>query len=240
MKKPHKERDPARTKKVLAFLSDGFDDYIAARVLFLAQLPQQAAILSSTAIEKCFKAILAFRGNESHGHLKTAHWNAVQNFDKEVFGDLDREFIELNRKAYRLRYTDDVPPEFNLVIASREFLAELDYTIAKISLAFTAEQNGKVQKTPYQTALDSGNDRLAVENHVISKQSRDEFIYGSPQFIYEVRNDPFRGLVEITYTTQSPPKVPGFLRPGFVPLDGKGGEYELSHSQILRPPPYEH
>src|SRR2546423_1755333 len=95
MKRPHQEHDPTRTKRVRSFLSDGFNDYIAARVLFLAQLPQQGAILSSTAIEKCFKAVLAFRGNESHGHLKNAHWNAIQNFDKEVFGDLDRDFIEL-------------------------------------------------------------------------------------------------------------------------------------------------
>ena len=66
--KPWKQRSPERTRKVRSFLRDAFSDYIGARVLLLAQLPQQGAILSSTAIEKSIKAMLAFQGNESRGH----------------------------------------------------------------------------------------------------------------------------------------------------------------------------
>lgn len=123
---------PERVKRVQSFIADSVADDIASRVLFLAQLPQQGAILSSTAIEKSLKAILAFQGNVSHGHLKQAHWNGVKNFDAQLFEQLNQEFLELNRKAYLLRYTDDLPAGFNIVIASREFLAELDRTMAAI------------------------------------------------------------------------------------------------------------
>ena len=56
--------DRFRIKKINYFLEDAVNDYIASRTLFLAQLPVQASILSSTAIEKLIKAILALNGNE--------------------------------------------------------------------------------------------------------------------------------------------------------------------------------
>lgn len=121
MRKPRQEHDPERTKKLNSFLRDAFTDYVAARVLFLSRLPQQGATLSSTAIEKCIKAVMAFQGNESHGHLKAAHWNFLKSFDKSVFGKIDDDFLRLNQRAYSLRYTDDLPVDFNLVIARVNF-----------------------------------------------------------------------------------------------------------------------
>lgn len=74
--------DRVRIKKINYFLEDAVNDYIASRTLFLAQLPVQASILSSTAIEKLVKAILAINGNECKGHLKKAHRQALKNFDQ--------------------------------------------------------------------------------------------------------------------------------------------------------------
>jgi len=212
-------RNSARAKKLKSFLADGFNDYIGARVLFLEQLPKQGAILSSTAIEKCFKAFLAFGGNESHGHLKTAHWKAMQNFDRALFSKLDLSFIKLNQRAYKLRYTDGLPLDFNLIISSREFLAELDHTVSSMFERLTIEENGKAQQTPYEVALSTPDERLIKENHVIAREEKQAFILRRPQLVYEVRNDPVLGLIEVTYVTtnRSEFKGAGFLRPGLVP-----------------------
>jgi hypothetical protein len=186
MPKPRTIKDAGRVKKFQTFLADGFADYIAARVLLRSQLPKQGAILSSTAIEKCFKAILAFNGQESHGHLKTAHWNAVKSFDKRLFSDLDLGFIELNKKAYQLRYTDSLPPGFNLIIVSREFLAELDHTVSRIFAGFTVEDRGKRRQLAYDAALNSHDHRLVDDNHVIANQDKKAFIAKVPDFVYEM------------------------------------------------------
>lgn len=219
MARGRKVNDLERVKKLQSFLADAFHDYIAARALFRARLPKQAAILSSTAIEKCFKAILAFRGNESWGHLKAAHWNAVRNFDRELFSELDLDFIKLNQKAYELRYTDSLPVDFNLIIPSREFLAELDHSIDSIFRRFKIEVNGVVQPTPYEVALAARDRRVIDDNHIVSGHSKAEFIRQSGQFVYEVRHDPKLGVLEVTYETMptSEWKAAGFLRPGLVP-----------------------
>jgi hypothetical protein len=224
----------ADLKKVRSFLSDAFNDYIAARVLLLSRLPQQGAVLSSTAIEKYFKVILAFRGNESHGHLKSAHWKAVKNFDPRLFADLDLDFLELNRKSYRLRYTDDIPIGFNLVISTREFLSELDHTALAIQRSIVIKENGTPQKTEFDSLLTSRDERLWSENHVLLGTPKTQFIHQAPQFVYEMRNDSARGLLEATYTVEGLPKVSGFLRPGFVPKDATGMSYELAYVQSQR------
>ena len=175
MPKPRTIKDAGRVQKFQTFLADGFGDYIAARVVLRSQLPKQGAILSSTAIEKCFKAILAFNGQESDGHLKTAHWNGVKNFDKRLFSEFDMEFIEFNKKAYKLRYTDSLPPDFNLMIISREFLAELDHTVSCIFTRFTVEDRGQRRKSAYDAALSSNDSRLVDDNHVVSQEDKKAF-----------------------------------------------------------------
>lgn len=227
MPKPWKEREPKRVETARAFLRDAFSDYIAARVLFLAELPQQGAILSSTAIEKGVKAMLALRGNKSHGYLKSAHWNVLRT-GRDLGKLLDRDFVELNRRAYGLRYTDALAFELNFVIASREFLAEMDHTILSILSRFEIEPDGKPPQRPYEPILKKGNDRLLKDNHVLRGVPKVHFIYEQPQFVYELRRDTRRGLMEVTYKTSKVAKSEGFLRPGLVLL-GNQTDYDLSH-----------
>ncbi len=196
-------------------------------------MPQQAAILSSTAIEKSFKAILAFNGNESHGHLKTAHWKAVQNFNKNLFNKLNLDFLELNRKAYLLRYTDNLPIEFNIVIATREFLAELDHTFILIHEAFKIDGDNKDRKTKFQSLISSQDLRLLADNHVLLGVDKTSFIYDKPQFIYEVRKPKNRdGLLEILYVSSGKPEEPNFLRSGFTTIDPVKFIYKFSHMPL--------
>ena len=153
----------------------------------------------------------------------------MRNFDKELFSKLDYGFIELNRKAYLLRYTDDLPQNFNLVIASREFLAELDHTVLALQQRFSISQDGEPCRTKFQALLSARDSRIFSENHVLARTPKEDFIYQSPQYVYEVRNDGSRGLVEVNYMTTSKAIVAGFLRPGFTPKDNEHKSYELSH-----------
>lgn len=200
MKKNKSTNNPDRVKKVQSFLGGSTEDYIAARVLFLSNLPQQAAVLSSTAIEKCFKAVLAFNGNESHGHLQKAHWNSVKNFDGELYNSLIPDFLELNKKVYSLRYTDDLPPNYNVVIASREFLAELDQTILSISRLFqVGNRDESYRFSKLEHAISSRDGRVCAENHFLTGESKEGYIYSKPQFIYELRNVARGTLLEMMY-----------------------------------------
>lgn len=79
-------------RQVQTFVTDCVNDYLASRTLLISGLLQQGAMLGSTAIEKACKAILAFHGNESRGHLKKAHWNAVRHFDKNLWSHLRQDF----------------------------------------------------------------------------------------------------------------------------------------------------
>lgn len=218
---------------VQTFVSDSVNDYVAARVLLLSGLLQQGAILGSSSIEKACKAILAFHGNESFGHLKKAHWNAVKNFDKKLWALLRLDFLELNKKAYALRYTDDLPVDFNIVIAQREYLAELDHTIISLVQGFGFQLEESVQGTKFAQLLKSRDSRLLADNHVLGNMLKSEFIYSFPQQIYELRYVPSVGPVEVTYSSNRPAKQASFTRPGNVfRAEGKTHHYELSHYPI--------
>lgn len=169
--------------------------------------------------------MLAFQGNESHGHLKAAHRNFVRNFNPQLYALLNDDFLVLNQKVYGLRYTDDLPADFNLVIASREFLAEMDHTIASMFSCFSLQQGATVIETPYASAVRSQDDRLWTDNHVLTKIPKVTYIDAEPQFVYELRNHRLRGLLEATYVANGPSKQAGFLRPGWVPRDTEGIEY---------------
>lgn len=228
MKLPKSTNEPDRIKKVKDFLNDCTHDYIAARVLFLSALPKQAAVLSSTAIEKCFKAVLAFNGNESHGHLKNSHWNAVENFDRNLFNSLNQEFLELNKKVYRLRYTDDLPIDFNLVVATREFLAELDQTVLSICRLFQiGKRDESYRPTMLEHLISSQDQRIHSENHILSKESKETFINSKPQFIYEIRKISDDFIFETQYWSECKSNNECFLRSGFTPKPD-GRSYDLS------------
>lgn len=199
----------------------------------LSGLLQQGAVLGSTSIEKACKAILAFHGNKSRGHLQKAHWNAVKNFDKNLWAQLKQDFLELNKKAYLLRYTDALPVDFNIVIAQREYLAELDHTIISLIQGFGFQNKVSGQGTKFTQLLGIGDSRLLTDNHVLSHTPRSEFIYCLPQQIYELRNVPLFGPVEVSYSSIKMAKHSSFSRAGNVfRMEGTSHHYDLSHYPI--------
>jgi hypothetical protein len=233
MAKRDKKVKAEHTEKVIRFLSDGFNDYIASRVLLLADLLEQGAVLASTAVEKYFKAMLATHGDEHHGHLQKAHWNIVQHKYPELFAQLSPSFLKLCQKCYLLRYTQDVPHHYNVVIATREFLAELDHTILLIEHAlFRTDGNDKPVRTRYRQMSDGKDQRLLQENHVLLHLAKEPFIYGVQQWVHELRRIANGVIVEVTYLSVSVPADRSFMRPAFVPKAGDDRSYELSHESL--------
>ena len=233
--KPKTTANPERTKRTMAFLSDSLTDYLAARTLFLSQLPVQAAVLSSTAIEKACKAILAFHGNSSHGHLQKAHWNAVRQFDPRLFGQFDAGFLALNKKVYSLRYTDDLPTNFNLVIASREYLSALDDTLVTFFQSFRVGPIADSEERPvakWAGLIEKRDQRLVVDNHVLAGVERKAFVLAKPQLVYEVRCLVAGSPLEMLYSTARPPRDSSFLREGVRVVDPVKRIFEMSHFPI--------
>jgi HEPN domain-containing protein len=222
------ESRPERVKAMQWFLHDAYTDYIAARVLLLRGLLKQAIVLSSTAIEKCAKAVLAKRGGViRRDHLKASHWDALKN--EENFSDkLNGDFVELNQDGYRLRYSDSLPDGFNMVIASREFLAELDNTLLTILSCFKFDVNGSWRPSGYESGIRNQDENLFAENHILTQELLETFLNAKPQFVYEVRRLSV-GLLEATYMTDKPAKVQGFRRQGLVIADSATGLFETSH-----------
>ena len=208
---------PSYTKDVVSFLGLGFQDYLAARVLINSDLLLQGAICGSTSIEKYFKAILAFRGNKSEGHLKAAHLRAVKNFDPKLYASLNKSFLLFLQKCYKLRYLDDLAPNFNLLVTARPMLAELDFTVFQIENRFEINSGGKRLVIPYAAALKAKEPKLYINNYILNGVDKNAFIANQECLIYEMRLDPQKGLIEATYKTEKMQHDGNFLAEGLKP-----------------------
>jgi hypothetical protein len=222
----------ANTRTIVDFLNAAFKDYLAARVLLVSQLPCQAAVLASTAIEKYCKAILAFRGNQSRGHLKAAHLKSVRNWNPSLFDSFNQEFLQLLQKCYQLRYIDDLADGFNIVLASREFLAELDFTAISLqSKIYISDKDGSRQSA-YDHLVAIRDPRLLGDNHILSGQEKQVFITAGPELVYELRQFVPGGLMEVQYSTKAVGSDGHFLRSGFTPQDNSGKKFKLAFESI--------
>ncbi|MFP4895676.1 hypothetical protein ACLFKU_33630 [Paraburkholderia sp. EG304] len=224
---------PQYTERVIRFWGDAFNDYIAARVLILNGLLQQGAVLASTAVEKYFKTMLATRGLEVHGHLRKAHQNSLRASDEALFAQLNPDFLKLCQHGYRLRYSEQLPIGYNIVIASREFLAELDYTALLIEGRLVRKNENAHETRGRLSKMLAANDmRLCQDNHVILGQVKEQFIYGAVQTVCELRRIANGVIVDLAYPSTSIPDDRSFMRAAFVPKDGDDRSYSFSHLPV--------
>lgn len=210
------------------FLNLAFKDYLAARVLIVNRLLLQGAILASTSVEKYIKALIWLRGNRLEGHLKTAHLNSLKNKYPALAQVLNHDFLQLLNKAYNLRYLDEVKKNFNLVIADREFLAELDFTVAAIQKGLRVSRDGKPAKLEYDQAIQERDPRLLTSNFLFDNVEKQSFVSKEPQVVYEIRKCPVGGLREVIYLTKPSISDANFLREGFTPQRPDGTQYKVS------------
>jgi hypothetical protein len=215
---------------VAYYLDLAYKDYVASRVLLNSGLLLLGAILASTAVEKCFKAVLAFRGNDSRGHLKTAHINAAVAFHPGLNARLNRDFLTLLKRVYRVRYYDDAKLEdgFNFVIADREFIAELDLVSMTILHGFALRHSEGKHRSAYESARSSRDPRLWDNNHLLPDSDKAEFVSSMPQTVYEFRHRKGWLPIEITYRAYPVASDGKFLREALIPQGVQGNQYKVS------------
>lgn len=222
---------PEFIQATIDYLNLAYKDYLAARVLFNAHLPIQGSILASTAIEKYFKAILSIHGaliKQHYGHLKRSHIDTVKSLDPKLFSVLNAEFMELLEKAYSLRYLDNLPDDFNLVIASREFLAELDFSAFTITEKFNFQNGERKAILMYHFDRSNNDTRLLLNNHVLGGVDKQAFISAEPQAVYEIRKYALSNYMESTYFAAPLFSDGKFMRSGFTPKDSHGTQFNLA------------
>ena len=123
-----KKLDPQIGQRVIGYIRNAYEDYLASRILLNNNLLLQGAILANTSIEKYFKAILTFKGDTvKRSHSITRLLPSIRNFDKDLYNKLDREFIATIEKSYPLRYIDTVLKNTKLALRKKEVLANLDH-----------------------------------------------------------------------------------------------------------------
>ncbi|SFW88112.1 HEPN domain-containing protein [Chitinophaga sancti] len=122
-----------RLNLALGLIRTAYNDYIAARVLLNRNYTLQGVILSSTAIEKYFKALIVFHS----GKIKPAHFDKFDQIKKAVeeigynvlIEKMDPRFIEILTKVYPLRYYDNIKSPTSIGFFKNQFLGELDQAI---------------------------------------------------------------------------------------------------------------
>lgn len=105
-------------------------DYIAARTLLREGLPGAGTTMAITAIEKMMKVILLKHGHEivvgGSGHRLKPMLDNLKALDPTLFTSDQEIFIEHIDKAYKIRYPDNIDPDFRIFLPSLKILENLD------------------------------------------------------------------------------------------------------------------
>jgi HEPN domain-containing protein len=199
-----KEIQKATDLKILSFLKVGYDDYLSARILINHKLLLQGTILANTSIEKYLKAILIFKGVKLTGkenHMTTILLEKLIGFDNKLYSQIDKSFIELLEKSYKLRYIDDkVPKGYKISIGRRDLLTNLDYTVSLLANKLyigSNNQDGK-NETQYQLDLREKNQDLYYNNYLLNDIPKEKFLLGIDD-VYKFFIDENGNFSEVIY-----------------------------------------
>jgi HEPN domain-containing protein len=232
MKKPHKivERKLEDAHRLIGYLGSSFDDYIASRILFNNNMLLQACCLANTAIEKCFKAFVDFKGNT----IKSKHnleklLPSVKSFDSELYNKLNVEFLLELTKIYESRYIGDCQKGYNFVILRNKYLAELDYIYSLIEPKIRYSIKGKgIGSTNYESYISMKNSLIWYNNYLLNNIDKTDFIENL-DYVHELRVYEFDGqLFEVKYHTMDSKDDGKFRIEGFKPK-GDHKNFTLSH-----------
>jgi HEPN domain-containing protein len=204
-------------EKVLMWLSWADKDYVASRRLLLkAYLPQGAA-LANTALEKYFKSMLLLAGEEvprSHD-VSALHGRLVTNFPG--LQEVNRTYLELLGKAYRLRYPDALEPGFSVSLSQAKTLTELDRTVHRIRQGFKFKHSAG---RPVQTALDDllvRADPDLIEGNCYFGNTDRRKVFGQYPNGYEMRVLSADSILEAYYEAVAVPDDGLFRLEGLIP-----------------------
>jgi hypothetical protein len=150
--------------QITQWLSWADEDYLAARGMLLRGFVQQGTMLGNTAIEKYLKTGLLARHQSFRGsHDVTKLYEQLRL--SGPLPNVNADFLGLLVKAYKMRYPDDLPQGFNLVLVAVKILAELDETVFALRNGFKFQRaDGKPLITALGDLLEKGDSVLLDSN----------------------------------------------------------------------------
>ncbi len=178
--------------KASHFLIQGYDDYIAARILLNKGYILQGATLAATAVEKYLKAILgALNAKVGWLHLDKLE-KIKQAFNgtsyEAIFEHLDNTFLEILSNVYRFRYLDGISKPIQFGFFVNQFLCELDYTVNAIEGVLKIRNKGK-RVSNLQRDIDDENPDLFENNFLAEKVEKTSFM-NRPSIGFGIYFDP--------------------------------------------------
>lgn len=217
----------SRAWNSIQFLELAYDDYIAARTLFLGNMLPQACALAATCVEKYFKAIVAIRGNRCEGHLTKRLFKSIENYQPRLYGDLNMDFLEFLSLAYELRYLDNKEAGFGIVINKYRSLAELDRTISLIDKGFDLKAGDKPIQTPFCRQVAAKSEPLLRENATLLGIPRNDY-FRKTNHVFEIQVAPDGRIIKATYQTEGVRDDGSFLKKPDLPDPARPSKGKLS------------
>jgi hypothetical protein len=227
-----------RHRQVSGFQDRAYEDYLGARVLLNAQQLPQGTALAATCLEKSLKAIVALRGNTCPGHLTERLLRSVKNFDPGLHRWIDLNFVEFLRRAYKLRYLNDLKPGFSIHISRRRTLAELDELYSRLAplVRFEPRPDGKPHQLVYEYDREAKTSALWQNNFVLEGIEKKAFVEQIDD-VYGMLFDERYGVLQVRYQTTGTKLEQDWLAPGLRHGTSKTGDPTASFPPHAFGPP---
>lgn len=163
-----------------SLLDLAYRDYIAARFLLNSDFVIQGLTLASTALEKYLKSIIVLIAQKKERY--NVHFDNFEKlegilykYDCHITDNFDKVFIGVLRKAYKIRYYDNLNEPIAIGIFLNQFIAELDATVHLLE-TFIAEKHFASKLTAYWRAIEKEDLNLFENNFIFLQQEKQLFM----------------------------------------------------------------
>ncbi|WIY36634.1 HEPN domain-containing protein [Paracidovorax citrulli] len=187
---------------VINYLVLAHSDYSAARFMLRNGFLEHGAMLAATAVEKYLKAVIGVNSIKNKDHLSGSLYRMVKNVQPDLYAALDHDFLKFLEKAYRLRYASTNAPGLSIVINQHRTLMALDELVGRIDQGFAITTNEGRVKTPYQNAVEAGDQRILEDNYFLNADVRRTFLYRH-NLVMELKIEDDYQTVSALYKTTS-------------------------------------
>jgi HEPN domain-containing protein len=191
-------------------------DYLGARILLLQGLLIQGAALANTALEKYLKAVCFYSG------MKIPHGHAVDVLYGKVTGHaptnlaLNESYLRLLRKAYKLRYPEELNDGYSIALNQAKLLSQLDRSVLEITKRFEAElTDGKTIPMVLEEARMRKHEAFLAKN-VALDPAQSALLFSNPSHSIDIRNHK-GNLYQVVYQSLYIKDDLVFEVEGFVP-----------------------
>lgn len=223
---------------ILNFFGAAYDDYLSARILILNNLLIQGCILANTAIEKYFKALLLIYEVDAPRHHDISakiFKNTLRNKFPKIFNEINWEFVSLLAKSYKLRYLDDIEPDFNLVIIRLKLLSELDFIVNLIETTIKIMKNGNNLKIIYLRAIEEKHVLLMSQNYILYNLDKTDFLQNQIDLVLEFRQVNKLNSMKVLYFSNDIKNDNKFIFEGLIVDNSKENTYKFAFKNCNTP-----